>query len=516
MTIRARLTLTQTMIGVVVVALCVLAIDLARTARGLAHMPAQHMTSLGHIYNLYDSIGQTIKDLNDIAQGDEDQDEIRTQLARAHAALEDIRGDGADDVTLALLGDLTSGVSAIERGYATVLVRARTDDAEGARTLAFLLGEQLYEGRLRPALRRLEAHAVAIAEEVGDRGTTRSRTSMLVAIALVLIGIVGTTVATVIVIRIQRRISALATAATQVGADIQHIRSRDVTARDELGDLGRSFNLMADDVAKLIETTAAKEALASELALAARMQQSLLPPSPNIAGLEIAGAMSAMTQVGGDYYDVLLAHDGAWIAIGDVSGHGFNTGIVTVLAQSAIASVTGARPDARPGEVLQIVNDVLHELVRARLGLGDHMTLTLLRYHDDGTVEFAGAHQEIIVRGADGTARTIETPGPWLAVVPDIREHLVTGSFQLAEGETMVLFTDGVVEARVGAGDMFGLEGLIATVTELPGDATAQAVRDAVFARVHAVASRLEDDATVLAVRRLAPAASARRSAAQA
>jgi serine phosphatase RsbU (regulator of sigma subunit) len=326
---------------------------------------------------------------------------------------------------------------------------------------------------------------------------------LAIAVLLVLIGITGTAIGTVIVVRIQRRLSTLAGTAAEMGADIQHARSQDIAARDELGDLGRSFNRMADDVAKLIDMTAVKEALASELALAARMQQALLPAAPYVAGLEIAGAMSAVTQVGGDYYDVLPTRDGAWIAIGDVSGHGFNTGVVTLLAQSAIASVTRARPDADPAEVLKIVNDVLHDLVRVRLGLRDHMALTLLRYRDDGTVEFAGAHQEIIVRAAEGLPRTIETTGPWLAVLPDISQHLVEGHFTLAMGETMVLFTDGLVEARINADDMFGLERLLAIVTELPPGATAQAVRDALFARVHEVAPKLEDDATVLAIRRV-------------
>ncbi|TMQ03885.1 MAG: HAMP domain-containing protein [Deltaproteobacteria bacterium] len=337
----------------------------------------------------------------------------------------------------------------------------------------------------------------------GVEGRSRSRNAMLIAVLLVLVGVAGTAIGTVIVIRIQRRLSALATTAAGIGGDVAHVRSRDITARDELGDLSRSFNQMADDVAKLIEMTAAKEALASELALAARMQQALLPSAPRIAGLEIAGAMSAMTQVGGDYYDVIPTGDGAWIAIGDVSGHGFNTGIVTLIAQTAIASITRALPAAGPGEILQMVNDVLHDLVRARLGLRDHMTLTLLRYHCDGTVEFAGAHQEIIVRAADGASRTIETTGPWLAVLPDIRAHLVEKRFQLAAGETLVLFTDGVVEARADTGDMFGLDRLIDAVASPPRDATAQAVRDAVFVRMRAVAPRSDDDATVLAIRRI-------------
>jgi sigma-B regulation protein RsbU (phosphoserine phosphatase) len=379
----------------------------------------------------------------------------------------------------------------------------KAGDPARARSLAFPLGEKIYEQHFRVALDRVAAHAGANADTVQEQETARARGSLLIAVVLVLAGLVGTAIGTVIVVRIQRRLSALADTAAEIGADVAHARSRDVTARDELGDLGRSFNRMAEDVAKLIETTAVKEALASELALAARMQQALLPPAPLVAGLEISGAMSAATQVGGDYYDVLPSRDGAWIAIGDVSGHGFNTGIVTLLAQSAISSVTKARPDADPSEVLRIVNDVLHDLVRVRLGLRDHMTLTLLRYRDDGRVEFAGAHQEIIVRATGGTPRTIETTGPWLGIVPNIGPHLVEGRFQLAAGETMVLFTDGVVEARLAAGDMFGLDRLLAAVTELPPDATAQAVRDAVFARVQAAAPKLDDDATVLAIRRL-------------
>jgi HAMP domain-containing protein len=504
MTIRGRLTLTQTMIAVVVVALCALVIDLARTASELSRMPAQHMSALGHIHDLYDSVGQAVKDLDDVTKGEDDAEELAAQMDRAHIALEAIRRDADDPHALALVVGLDIVFSDFKRGQARVLARADVGDFEGAREIVFPLGEELYERHFRPALGRLESHAIADVEALGDEGRANARDSMVIATLLVLAGVLGTALATVIVLRIQRRLSALATAATQIGGDIRHARSRDVTARDELGDLGRSFNRMADDVATLIDMTAAKEALASELALAARMQQSLLPPAPLVPGLEIAGAMSTVTQVGGDYYDVLPARDGAWIAIGDVSGHGFNTGVVTLLAQSAIASVTGSRPDAGPAEILQIVNDVLHELVRVRLGLRDHMTLTLLRYHDDGSVEFAGAHEEIIVRAADGTPRTIDTTGPWLAVVPDIRTDLVERRFQLAEGETIVLFTDGVVEARIEAGDMFGLERLIDAVTALPGEASARAIRDTVFARVHAAAPKLEDDATVLAIRRIA------------
>jgi serine phosphatase RsbU (regulator of sigma subunit) len=509
-TIRARLTLTQVMIGVVVVALCVLAIDVARMASELSRMPAEHVSALGHIHELGDSVGQAVKDVGDVVNGEQDFEELAEQMTSAHGALGNIHDDASDMVAVVLIHDLHAAFGEFERGLSEVLAVARTGDLERARPMAFRLGEDLYEHRFRPALERVEEHAVEVTEALREEGTERSHISLLIAIVLVLGGVLGTAIGTVIVIRIQRRLTALADTAAELSTDVEHARSKDVVAQDELGDLGRSFNRMADDVAKLIETTVAKEALASELALAARIQQALLPPAPCVPGLDIAGAMSAAAEVGGDYYDVLPTHDGAWIAIGDVSGHGFNTGIVTLLAQSAIASLTRSMPDAEPGEVLQIVNDVLHDLVRVRLGLRDHMTLTLLRYRDDGTIQFAGAHQEIIVRGADGKTRTIETTGPWLAILPDISDQLVEGHFQLAAGETMVLFTDGVVEASLAGGDMFGLDRMLEAVTALPCDASARATRDAVFSRVHAAAPRLDDDATILAIRRLGRTSAAR------
>jgi sigma-B regulation protein RsbU (phosphoserine phosphatase) len=131
------------------------------------------------------------------------------------------------------------------------------------------------------------------------------------------------------------------------------------------------------------------------------------------------------------------------------------------------------------------------------------MTLTLLRYHDDGRVELAGAHQEIILRGADGTVRTVETSGPWVAAVPDV--DVEDGRLELARGETMVLFTDGVVEARTASDGIYGIDRLVESVVESPSP-EAEVVRDAVFAQLASVAPTRDDDATVLVVRRLGEA----------
>src|ERR1041384_2246664 len=116
MTIRARLILTQGIIGAVVVALCVLAIDLARMASEFARMPSLHMSSLDHIRDLLDATGQAVKDIDDIAKGEEDAEELASQMGRARTALDEIRRDARDGETFALVHQLDATFAAIERG----------------------------------------------------------------------------------------------------------------------------------------------------------------------------------------------------------------------------------------------------------------------------------------------------------------------------------------------------------------------------------------------------------------
>lgn len=502
MTIRARIAITQSVLAVVVIAFSILVIRLAEMAKEIARLPVAHVDALGHVHELFDSAGQAIKDLDDLATGEDDKDECEEQMNRARQALSTIRDQAHDPIVAAIAGELTAKFEELESGYHRVLALVAAGDLAAAKDVVAPLGEDMYEGELRPLLGRLQERALAITDAVRIAGEDDARAASIRAVLLVIVAVLALIVGTAIVFQIRRRLSRLVATVNSMSHDIRGARSNDTGATDELGDLSRAFDRMADDVATLIDTTAANEALTSELALASRIQQSLLPPAPRVSGLEIAGAMSAVTQVGGDYYDVMPTRDGAWIAIGDVSGHGFNTGVITMLAQSAISSVVRSRPDAQPVEVLSVVNDVLNELVHSRLHLRDHMALTLLRYYDDGTVEFAGAHQEIIVRAADGSARVIETTGPWLAVLPDIGPDLVAARFTLGDDETMVLFTDGVVEARVGTEEMFGLPRLLEVLSSLPHDASPESIRDAVFSRVASIAPILDDDATVLVIRR--------------
>lgn len=239
----------------------------------------------------------------------------------------------------------------------------------------------------------------------------------------------------------------------------------------------------------------------AEMEIAARIQTSALPGQPAIAGLEIAGTMIPASKVGGDYYDVLPAPGGGVIAIGDVSGHGVDAGLIMLMLHGITAATVTACPDASARELVVAINRALTANIRTRLGARDFVTFTLLRYASDGTLHHAGQHEDIVVwRAATGTCELVETAGLWLGVKPDIAAETVESSLRLAPGDVVVLYTDGILEARDGTGTQFGIERLVALVDANARDGVADLVA-AITAGVRAWCPEPADDYTVLAAR---------------
>ena len=249
---------------------------------------------------------------------------------------------------------------------------------------------------------------------------------------------------------------------------------------------------------------AERQRLEKEMEIAARIQTSILPRDLNVAGLEIAARMQPATEVGGDYYDVVAVDDGCWIGIGDVAGHGLPTGLVMLMMQSGIGALARELPDAAPRDLLLALNTMLVENVRARLGQHEHATLTLLRYRRDGTLVFAGAHEEILIRRADsGRCERIATPGAWVGAKRDITAGTVDSHAQLRPGDLLVLYTDGLTEAAArgdGGGGRFGSDRLVELI-ERAGTSSPAELRDAILAAVASFAPVREDDVTLLVAR---------------
>jgi serine phosphatase RsbU (regulator of sigma subunit) len=233
------------------------------------------------------------------------------------------------------------------------------------------------------------------------------------------------------------------------------------------------------------------------------MQRSLLPRGhPELSGLEIGDAYesSARVEVGGDVYDYMELADGRLgVVLGDVTGHGIEAAADMAMAKFVFRSL--AREHGDPGPFLRAANDV----VVGEIAPGKFITMAYLAIDAaGGEVAGAGAgHPPPRIVRADGTIEALDVRGLVLGIEAGQEYEEVRTSLDV--GDTVVLYTDGVIEAR-RAGELYGLERLDAVLVEtqgLPPQEVAQAVLEdcRVFAE-----GELADDCAVVVVRRVATA----------
>jgi serine phosphatase RsbU (regulator of sigma subunit) len=326
-------------------------------------------------------------------------------------------------------------------------------------------------------------------EQAATKRSLAARGAILVAVTAGLLMVIARR-------KVIRPLMSLVAVANRIERGDLHVVSADHGGNAEIRVLGHAFDRMSVAIADR------EKRLLDELEVAAGLQMSILPNDPQVPGLEIAAHMEPATQVGGDYYDVIPTEDGCWMAIGDVSGHGLGAGVIMLMLQSSIAALVRSDPDASPSRIECLVNDVLFENVRMRMKRRDHATLSILRYTRDGVVRIAGAHEDIIVwRAGTRTIELIETPGTWVGAVRSIAQATVETSFVLGPDDVMVLYTDGVTEARRD-GKQLGLDGL-QDVVRANVDGSPMDLKNAIVSAVHSWATSLQDDISVVVLRQL-------------
>ncbi|HZG37804.1 MAG TPA: transporter substrate-binding protein [Nodosilinea sp.] len=249
--------------------------------------------------------------------------------------------------------------------------------------------------------------------------------------------------------------------------------------------------------------------MSAELSVARQIQHMVLPRPEEleaIADLDIAGFMESATEVGGDYYDVLPDEQRrVTLAIGDVTGHGLESGVLTIMAQTAVRTLQtlGAGHDVLdPTLVLQTVNAVIYQN-RLRMGSHRHLSLALIDYYE-GRLTISGQHEEVIVVKA-GLAQRVDTLdlGYPVGLVSDVAPFVAQHSLDLAVGDGVVLYTDGITEAENSQRQLYGLDRLVATVQRAWGG-TAQEIQAAVLqdVRSHVQNHTVYDDITLVVFKR--------------
>ena len=303
---------------------------------------------------------------------------------------------------------------------------------------------------------------------------------------------------------ISRGIAALRRTAQRVGEGDLDARVTDLTP-DELGALGEAFNQMIGEVAAARKASEDRARMRRDLEIAASIQHQLLPPEPRHPDFDFAGLMVPADEMGGDFYDVLTNGSGAlWLTVGDVSSHGISAGLVMVMAQAAFAAHFHRNPNTSPSDVIRDVNRVLNANIVDRLGDNKYLTAQLLVYQDNGRFHSAGAHEwPIVYRRAQDATEVIQTPGPWLGILPTLDEVPLL-ELSLEPGDVLCLYSDGLIEARNAAGDQFELDRFRAAFHDAVNNHQSLAeAATRIFAAVEAHADTQEDDRMLLLVRRV-------------
>ncbi|HEY5922081.1 MAG TPA: SpoIIE family protein phosphatase [Kofleriaceae bacterium] len=324
-----------------------------------------------------------------------------------------------------------------------------------------------------------------------------TRSVLLIAMVVLFAGLI---VALLLARRLSKPVDELVQFTRKVAAGTLDARAKPSGAR-EIKALASAMNVMVEELDKSRAQLAAKERLEREMEIAMRIQTSMLPQSFDVNGLDIAAVMLPATEVGGDYSDVLPVNGGCWIGIGDVAGHGLTAGLEMLMVQSIIAALVRENSAAAPREHLRVLNHVVYENIRHRLGQDEHITLTLLHV-SAGKVTFAGAHETILIaRAAGGACEEIATPGTWIGGTRDIGRVTVDTTLELEIGDLMVLYSDGITEAMNERGEMFGIDRLCREV-EARRTEPVEAIRDGIIAVVKAWQFKHQDDISLLVIRR--------------
>ncbi len=254
-------------------------------------------------------------------------------------------------------------------------------------------------------------------------------------------------------------------------------------------------------IVELKTSVATASAVRKEMELAKQIQTVLLPDNIIVSGYDIFASCVPAEEVGGDYFDVISAGGVDWIVVGDVSGHGVTSGLIMMMVQTSIHTVLLDNPGVDPADLLSAVNRAIHRNIQ-KMGESIHMTIVALASQNKGEFKFTGLHEDILIRRADTLElETVKTDGMWIGLEPDISQLLKGGELKLQPNDCMVLFTDGILEARGPDRQMYGSERLAEVVRE-SGYKSANDIHNDILESLEAYDA--DDDVTLVVMKRTA------------
>jgi serine phosphatase RsbU (regulator of sigma subunit)/predicted ester cyclase len=260
-------------------------------------------------------------------------------------------------------------------------------------------------------------------------------------------------------------------------------------------------NTLHTTLERLEQETRARERVEQDLRVARSIQQASLPKEvPELKGWQIAPFYQPAREVGGDFYDFFELEDGRLgLVVGDATGKGVPAALVMASARSMLHAVAQAS-DYSPGKVLRMTNDPLVTDIPPNMFV---TCLYALLDPESGSLRYANAGHDLpYLRRRSGTAEELRARGMPLGLMPGMgyeeKETI------LEAGESVLLYSDGLVEAHDPMGEIFGFPRLRALVAE-HDDEEERLLVDFLLEELYSFVGEgweQEDDITLLTLRR--------------
>lgn len=340
------------------------------------------------------------------------------------------------------------------------------------------------------------AHHEAAREAAEKRAALRIFAASVVCVVLcvTIVGLYG--------MRICRRLSLLAWTADRIARGELEARA-DVSPDDEIGALGESFNLMADRVRKLVTDTRLDAALEKELEAARAIQETLVPSEEPVTwgSFSLAGHFQPAARCGGDWWTYHGLADGKLLLlIGDATGHGLPSAMITAAAKAACdVACAASSDDIDVSTLLSLMNRAIYESARRRLVMTCFAAIICPETRVI-TYANAGHHFPYLYRaGEDGRGEfgSLMIRGNRLG---DLKESQYDSkTTQLRPGDTLIWYTDGVIEGENDQGEEYGERRFRASIRQA-GHLGAGDLRNSLVGDVMDFfgEGRLEDDITII------------------
>jgi serine phosphatase RsbU (regulator of sigma subunit) len=259
-------------------------------------------------------------------------------------------------------------------------------------------------------------------------------------------------------------------------------------------------NTLHTTLERLEEEMRERQRVEQELGVARRIQHALLPKDlPELEGWEIARHYRPAREVGGDFYDLLALEDGrVGLVIGDVSGKGIAAALVMANTQSVLRAVA-QRESTAPGRVLEEANEVLFTYIPPTMFI---TCLYAILDPESGGLVYANAGHDPPYLWHGGGAEELWARGMPLGLMPDMAYEAKENS--LSEGDGLLFYSDGLVEAHDHKGEMFGRPRLRRLISG-HGAGNGEELRDFLLAELERFTGQnweQEDDITLVTVQR--------------